>query len=202
MAQDRRLSRNFELAEFPCYQQATEAQVAALQETVARVLQPARDRWGPIVPTSWMWWSDGCRPRSGPHGVSGGTVDFVALESDTRDVWEWGKQYLLPSGYIGRWIYEPARGPDADQPQGEHIHVAPVDDMVAVAGDRRIQALEETTEGNYRLALELPPWGTEGDPVELPGFTVTAGGGWLPWVLLAAVAGTLALDPAPPTLSR
>lgn len=149
MAEDRQLSRNFWLHEFPCWEEATEEEVARLQETVARVLQPIRDRWGRIVPTSWIWWRDSCTRRSGAHDY-GGTVDFVALDADLREVWEWGRQYLLPAGYIGRWIYEPQRRAP-ETPQEEHIHMAPVQDMVALRGDREIQALEETSEGRYAL---------------------------------------------------
>lgn len=185
MASDRILAGNFWLHEFSGWEQATEADVAALQETAQRVLQPVRQRFGKVVPSSWLYWSDGT-PRTGAHAY-GGTVDFVTPNADLREVWEWGKTYLLPSGYIGRWIYEPERAPTDTHPgQGEHIHMAPVEDMVAYVGDRKIQALEEVAEGQYVVAREyFNGTGTELAPFELPGIQVAGvrGFSW-PWLLL------------------
>lgn len=155
MATDRRLSANFRLSEFSGWERATEAQVARLRDTVARVLQPLRSALGVTVyPSSWLEWSDGT-PRTGSH-AEGGTVDFVVSQGLTRDAWEWGKGALVPSGYVGRWIYEPARSATEGVEQGEHIHVAPVRDMREAFGPEKadIQVLEEESEGVYRLAFQ------------------------------------------------
>lgn len=179
MAADRQLSEHFWLREFPCYEHASEADVVRLRETVARVLQPIRNRWGRVIPTSWMHWRDGCEPRTGAH-AGGGTVDFVTADADLREVFEWGRTALLPTGYVGRWIYEPDRSPAEGQPQDEHIHVAPLADMIAHSGasDRdAIKALEETEEGQYVLRSSMV---RRADLVE----PLAAGKtGWL-WLLL------------------
>lgn len=202
MATDRQLARNFWLHEFPCYREASERQVDALEETVARVLQPARDRWGRIRPTSWLWWSSGCTPRDGAHDPGGphpGTVDFVALDADTREVWEWGRHNILPAGYVGRWIYEPEfRDAEGRKIQGEHVHAAPRAAMIPL-GHAEIQALEETEPDVYVFADWSPDQtpdgglpsgrGTYGDPIELPGLTASAGRSWWGWILAGALAG-------------
>lgn len=199
MASDRQLARNFWLHEFPCYELADERQVEALQETVARVLQPARDRFGRIKPTSWLWWSDGCTPRDGAHDPDGphpGTVDFVALDAPTRDVWEWGRDAILPAGYIGRWIYEPRFEDELGRKiQGEHVHAAPRAAMMAL-GRPEIQALEETEPGVYVFAEGTAPGGgfpsgegSYGDPIRLPGLTAAVGRNWWPWIVAGALVG-------------
>ena len=159
MAADRQLSANLWLHEFPGWRDATEADVRKLEPTVSRVLQPVRTAFGvPLRPTSWKWWSSG-DPRTGSH-ADGGTVDFVLEQGRTADAFEWGAQHLIPSGYIGRWIYEPARA-GGDSPQGEHIHMAPQAAMVEAFSDPRIQVLEEREEGEYFLHFEVAPvaWG-------------------------------------------
>lgn len=165
MALDRQLSRDFWLHEFPGWERATERQVARLEETVARVLQPIRTTFDVAVfPSSWLWWSSG-DPRTGAHAADGdataGTVDFVVDAGLTTDVFEWGSQHLTPSGYIGRWIYEPERSAAEGRRQGEHIHMAPREAMVEAFADSRIQVLEERAEGEYFLHFELEPvaWG-------------------------------------------
>lgn len=181
MPRDRQLSANFRLSEWPCWELATESQVLELQETVARVLQPIRSRFGPVWPTSWMHWSSGCVPRSGAH-AQGGTVDFQVADGRTREAWEWGAQHLVPAGYIGRWIYEPERRDHQGRKvQGEHIHVAPREDMLALNGDGRIQVLEETAEGQYRLWFDGDP---ELGPIEIPGLTVTVPRPFPAWLAL------------------
>jgi hypothetical protein len=199
MATDRQLSRDFWLREFSGWQDATELEVGRLHETVARVLQPVRDRWGPVIPTSWLRWSDGSR-RTGAHGV-GGTVDFVTPSSPMRDVWEWGRVEILPAGYVGRWIYEPTFPGE----QREHIHVAPRDDMAAAYGRFDVGAYEETSPGVYVLVGGPGPSGggggggsgAYGDPYVLPGLTATVGHRWWPLALAAlilALAGRRALS--------
>lgn len=175
MAADRQLSRDFYLHEAPCFWRASEEDVLRLQETAARVLQPIRNRFGRTEITSWMWWSD-CTPRTRSH-AQGGTVDFT-VPGHTREAWEWGNTHLMPSGYIGRWIYEPEHWSEGRRVQGEHIHMAPRQDMLAYNGDGRIQSLEEREDGTYRLAFEWTE-GTYTDPYEIPGFEVVAAG--VPW---------------------
>lgn len=153
MARDRKIGRHFWLHEFPGWELATDADVAHLERTVAMVLDPVRDAFGPVYPSSWTTWSDGT-PRSGAHSHPG-TVDFVVAGDRTRAAWEWGADYLVPLGYVGRWIYEPERDPDAGVPQGEHIHMAPQEAMVAVFDDPRVQVLEETSEGHYELVQRV-----------------------------------------------
>lgn len=194
MIPDRRLSGNFRLSEFPRWEKATEAEVERLAETVQRVLQPTRNRWGPTVPTSWIWWSDGTR-RTGAHG-QGGTVDFVVPGADLRAVYSWGVEELLPGGYIGRWIYEPERfdPTTGKRTQGEHIHVAPRADMVDAFGKSDVGAFVETAEGIYEP--EAGPWGgasgAYGDPIELPGIVATVPPNLFRWALLGALVGVIA----------
>lgn len=148
MAADRQLSRNFWLSEAPGWEEATEADVAELAETVARVLQPIRTAMGvPVRITSWQTWSSG-ELRTGAHAHAG-TVDFIVDGGRTRQAFEWASSALTPGGYIGRLIYEPARSSRDGQAQGEHIHMAPRAAMVEVFGDPNIQVLEEKAEGEY-----------------------------------------------------
>lgn len=148
MQADRRLSRDFWLHEASGWERATDAQVAALEETVARVLQPIRSTFGvPVRITSWIAWSSGDL-RGGSH-AQGGTVDFTVGDGRTRDVYEWAATELVPAGYIGRLIYEPKRTASEGEPQGEHVHLAPRDAMIEAFGDPRIQVLEERAEGQY-----------------------------------------------------
>lgn len=171
MATDRQLSANFWLHEFPGWERATEADVDRLRPTVSRVLQPLRTYMGvPIYPSSWKWWSSGAE-RTGAHS-DGGTVDFVVADGRTPEAFEWGAQHLIPSGYIGRWIYEPERSATEGEPQGEHIHMAPLSAMQAVFGKGDIQVLEEQGEGQYFLHFKLQPLG---------------------WGALVAAAGAVAL---------
>ena len=173
MATDFQLSRDFWLHEAPCWARATETDVAKLYETAARVLQPTRNKFGPVHLTSWMWWTDGCTPRTGSHS-QGGTVDFVVAGGQTLAAWEWGNTYLMPSGYIGRWIYEPETAL-----QGEHIHMSPRADMLAEYGDGRIQALKELPDGTHYV---FQSWeaGTFTNPYRLDPLTGTARAG-IPW---------------------
>lgn len=150
MARAAMLSGNFPLREVPYSEKYSDEDVVRLQETVALVLQPIRTRWGRTRITSGKFWSDG-RPRTGAH-EDAGTVDFVTLDAPIREVWEWGAVQLVPGGYIGRWIYEPARA--SGRRQGEHIHVAPRRAMREVFGDPVVQVLEETEEGVYALRFQ------------------------------------------------
>ena len=147
MADDRRLTRNLWLHEFTGWRGASERQVDRLAETAARVLQPIRNAIGvPLRPSSWLTWRDGS-PRVGSHAY--GAVDFVMDDGRTREAYEWAERYIVPGGYIGRLIYEPERTAAEGVPQGEHIHLAPVQAMVDHVGDPTIQVLEEESEGEY-----------------------------------------------------
>ncbi len=158
MALDRQLSRNFWLHEFPGFENASEEDVEAAAETVARVLQPIRSALGaPVRVTSWMWWSTG-EGRTGAHSQPG-TVDFVVDDGRTFEGFEWANVALVPAGYIGRLIYEPKRSAAEGVPQGEHIHMAPRDAMVAAFGDPKIQVLRETSEGRYQMFRVAVTWG-------------------------------------------
>ncbi len=158
MALDRQLSRNFWLHEFPGFEKATEQDVAAAAETVARVLQPIRTEYNvPVRVTSWMWWSDG-RARTGAHSQPG-TVDFVVDDGQTFRAFDWANTYLVPAGYIGRLIYEPKRTEAEGQPQGEHVHMAPRSAMLAAFDDGLIQVLEEGPEGKYTFYRVAVTWG-------------------------------------------
>lgn len=193
MAVDRKLSANFSLHEFSGWEQATETQVARLEETVVRVLQPTRNRWGAVHPTSWLRWSDGTL-RSGAHRA-GGTVDFTTPNAPMREVASWGVEELMPSGYIGRWIYEPERAATASTPrQGEHIHVAPRADMIEVFGANDLGAYEEVAEGEY-VPMAGPFGGAHsgafGDPIPLAPIVATVDYPWTRWLLLGAAVGAV-----------
>lgn len=175
MATDMQLSRNFWLRWVPCWWVAEPADVAKLQETTARVLQPLRNKFGPVFVSSWKWWATGCAPRTGSHG-QGGTVDLEVSGGQTLAAWEWGNTYLMPSGYIGRWIYEPET-----ESQGEHIHVAPRADMIAYNGDGRIQSLKELPDGTTYVFQEWTA-GTFVNPYRLEPITAVARAG-MPWWL-------------------
>ena len=107
---DRQLSRDFRLSEWPCWELASAVEVAQLQQLTRDVLQPARDRWGAIRPTSWRWWRDGCRPRTGDHAA--GAVDVVPLAASTREVARWLGEHR--HGRFGRVLDE-----------GDHLHITP-----------------------------------------------------------------------------
>lgn len=183
--EDFQLSRDFWLHEPPCWQLATPANAARLQETVVRVAQPVRNVWGRTYITSWMWWSGGCVPRDKTH-AQGGTIDFVTTDAPMMEVFEWGATHLLPSGYIGRWIYEPERFDSRGRKvQGEHIHVAPRADMLAHNGDGTIKALVETADGKHYVYAQMEE-GTYLNPFALDPLTITAKPGFGRFLLIGA----------------
>jgi len=184
------LSANFTLEEMPCWEKATPENVARLQETVSKVLQPARDRWGRIRVTSWMWWkSSGCTPRTGAH-AGGGTVDFISLDASLQDVFTWGVG-ALDRDYVGRWIYEPY----VAGVQGEHIHMAPRVDMWEQFAKADSSAWVENPPNTY---TPVPGWGGHSgtllDPIEVEGVQVTVSRPWPDWlkaVLLSVGLGII-----------
>jgi len=195
MADDVQLSRNFMLSEAPCWWLATAAQVARLQETAARVLQPIRTKFGKTQITSWMWWSAGCVPRGGAHSW-GGTIDFTVPDAELWDVFEWGNSYLMPTGYIGRWIYEPeVLDEDGKQVQGEHIHMAPRADMIGVFNDPKIQSLRELPSGDLFVYQDWTD-GTFAQPYALDPLIVTARAGWGSLLGLGLLFSLFTLDMA------
>lgn len=185
---DRQLTRNFWLSEAPCWTHATEAQAGKLQETAARVLQPVRNVFGRTIITSWMFWRNGCTPRTGTH-AQGGTIDFD-VPGKTEEVWEWGNTFLMPTGYIGRWIFEPET-PN----QGAHIHMAPRADMIAHNGDGRIQSLRELPDGDVFVFREWDG-GTFVNPYQIPGITAygTARAGMPTWAALGLLFALFTAD--------
>jgi hypothetical protein len=172
MGADYQLTRDFRLSEAPCWWLASPADIARLQETAARVAQPLRNTFGPVYITSWKWWREGCEPRDGVHEL-GGTIDLV-VPGRTREAWEWGNTHLMPTGFIGRWIYEPE-----SSSEHEHIHVAPRQDMLEYNGDGRIQSLEKLRSGDYAVELEWQA-GTAANPYQLEPLVVSARAG-IPW---------------------
>ena len=163
----------------PCWQKATPADVARLQETVTKVLQPVRDAFGVTRVTSWKWWSSGCRERTGAHS-GGGTVDFITPNAPLWDVFQWGLENL-DRGYVGRWIYEPY----VEGVQGEHIHIAPRDDMWDVFAKADSSAWVEGPPDTYS---PVPGWGGHSgsyqDPIEIEGVTVTVSPPFPDWLKL------------------
>ena len=186
MNPDRRLSLNFWLREFSGWETATALQLQRLEELVRTLLQPIRNRWGRIVPTSWVRWHDG-RPRTGDH-ADGGTVDFVPLDAGLEEVWEWTR-LNLPAAY-GVLILEP---PETSL-NGEtgHIHAT----RPGLRG-RQGDAYVEVEEGVYADAgpgVGFPDGsGLYGDPIELPGLRVSvAGPGRWAWLMAGALLLALA----------
>lgn len=185
-----RLGPNFTLEEMPCYQSATPAQIERLRETVAEVLQPVRDRWGPVKVSSWGWWSSGCTPRTGSHAH--GAVDFYTTQADLYQVFRWGVNELVPRGYVGRWIYEP----HVPGVQGAHIHMAPAAAMLEAFGDPYTMAYVETSPDKYEPVSPTAWGGHSGgvdDPIPIEGVTVTVAGfsrTWA-WVLLGLTVGAI-----------
>lgn len=169
MNPDRRISRNFVLSEFSGWQTATAGEILRLEEFVHSVLQPIRDRWGVIIPTSWRTWSSG-EPRTGAHAQ--GAVDFVPAEAPMMDVHMWAAYNLR--GRYGEIIDE-----------RDHIHVTPP----GVGGDGEV--LVEYREGEYAAVdptaarWRLP----DGTVYELPGIVATVAGPrtWLGIVLAAGL---------------
>lgn len=167
MAEDRRLSRNFVLREFSGWERATEQQVAKLYRIVREVLQPARDAWGAIRPTSWLR-STG----SGAHR-DGDAVDFVPMQADIPPVHRWIAANR--AGAFGELIDE-----------RNHIHVT----SPGVGGWGEV--LVEPTEGEYAAVddptAERPSNGAPAWWYELPGLTATvAGPRTAAWILVGGL---------------
>jgi len=183
------LSPDFTLEEMPCYQRATGSDIDALKTTVARVLQPARDKWGPLVVTSWKWWANGCSLRTGAHGQTGGTVDFITPRANLVDVFKWG--LLMPwRDYVGRWIYEPAvLDSSGGVLQGEHIHVATIRDMVSAFGpaeaDSAAYVLTGVDSAGEDTYTPVPGWGGPAtSTLQVEGTTLSmAGANVAPWAV-------------------
>lgn len=182
------LTRDVRLSDAPCWELAAPEDAAKLQATAVNVIQPLVNQFGSVVITSWKRWRDGCELRSGAH-QEGGTVDLV-VPNRTREAWEWGNTHLMPAGYIGRWIYEPAT-----PTQGPHIHASPRADMIAYNGDGRIQSLKKLPDGSYFVVLDWEG-GTFQNPYEMEPLVVTARAGIPWWVSLALLFSIFTLDMA------
>jgi len=165
---------NFRLSEFPGWEKATEAEVKILElEAVRNFLQPVRDKWGIIRPSSWLRWSDG-RLRTGAH-ADPATVDFVPGQASIPDVFQWARSSGLP---FGKLIDE-----------RDHIHRT----RPGVQGAQQ-QAYVEYVEGSYAPAngAGFPGGaGAWGSPIELPGLSVAVAGTRSPWIAWLAVAALL-----------
>ena len=117
MAADRQLGANFWLREFPCWEIASEADVAGLAETVRDRLQPARNEFGRLVPTSWRWWSKGCVPRVGAH-ADARTVDFVPQDAPIPAVHAWMAANVAYGEVIDEFNHIHVTAPGVGDPQG------------------------------------------------------------------------------------
>lgn len=165
---DKPLSAYVRLSDLPCWWEASGVQVQAAEGTVRRIIDPAWRAFGPMVVTSWMWWQDGCRPRTGAHSDPG-TLDFVPLRASVGQVARWIAA-SLPTSY-GTIIDE-----------RDHIHVTRPGYRGKVG-----EALYEPTEGTY-----VPmTWGDEWGPIPVPGVGVDVSK-WGPYavpalMILAAV---------------
>lgn len=181
MATDRQLGPNFWLHEFPCWELATDAEVALLQEAVRDRLQPARTRWGRIQPTSWTRWRTGCVPRTGAH-ADAGTVDFVPLDAPIPEVHAWMAANTPYGELIDEFDHIHATRPGVGDPHGPEALVG-----TRATGFREVDPNVGFPDGS----------GTWGRPFELPGITVTAARfpAWLGWGVLAGVLLALVSEP-------
>lgn len=102
-----RLSSNFRLSEFEGWDVASTRQLDNLEALVTGLLQPARDVFGYVDPSSWL--RSAAEDPSGAHRT-GAAVDFVPLEAPIPVVHRWMAEQL--AGGFGELIDE-----------GDHIHV-------------------------------------------------------------------------------
>ena len=165
-----RLGRNFTLGEFSGWMQASRAQVENLRELVATVLQPIRDPFGPVLPTSWIRWSSGA-PRTGAHST-GGAADFIVPGVPSAVVFWWAYTQQLP---VGEFIDE-----------RDHLHAT----LPGIGG--RGEWLIEPTEGEYVTPGAVTPgdpWRPPSGWYELPGIDVTVPRFpvWMGWAALVAL---------------
>ena len=113
MAIDRALSSTgwFWLREFPGWEKipSGDIRIRKLETLVEQVLDPTRERWGPLDISSWTYWSDGTA-RTGAH-ADGGAADFVPRHADVPAVAYW-MATALPTSSYGKIIDE-----------RDHIHV-------------------------------------------------------------------------------
>lgn len=137
---------------------ASPIQLANLRDLVDNILQPIRDRFGPVVPTSWTVYSSGA-PRTGAH-ATGGAVDFQVPGASLEDVHRWAAGALW--GRFGELGREP-----------HHIHVT----LPPIGGTNDVWVKDQA--GNYTR----PPWF-----YELPGIQVGGGSADPSWWALAALA--------------
>lgn len=167
------LSRNFRLGEFSGWQLAESPQLEQLERVVRTILQPIRDTFGAVVPTSWYAWSSGA-PRTGAHGT-GGAVDFVVPGTPLPVVWAWARSNLR----VGEFIDE-----------RDHLHAT----LPGIGGQGEF--LIEPIEGEYVAPGDAPgaSWRPDSPWYELPGITATVSRypGWLVALVAVAVVSALA----------
>ena len=164
-----RLAPNFTLGEFSGWWLAETEQLEKLQLLVDTILQPIRNRFGPVRVTSWL------RPGTAAHGT-GGAVDFVPGAHPLPVVFQWARAQPLD---VGEFIDE-----------RDHLHAT----LPGIGG--RGQWLIEPVEGVY-IAPGDPPgasWRPPTEWYELPGIDVTVSRfpGWV--VAATALVVLLALD--------
>lgn len=183
---------HFAYSEFPGWETATRDQLDGLDLLAPSILEPARVGTGlRFYVTSWL------RPRQGTSAHPFGTaVDFAAgpdragapaTKADTFNAWLWIAQNIPDR--VGELIYEQPRTGSTG-----HVHVT-------ARGYGGVREIMYQNEAGRLLVLdpfsltvsgELPPGrsgepGSETNPYELPGLTVTVSRyPWLPWFLGAA----------------
>lgn len=163
-----RLGPNFRLGEFSGWAASSGAQVENLRRLVTTVLQPIRDRFGPVRPTSWI------RYNSRAH-ETGGAADFVVDGVPTPVVFWWALGQQLP---IGEFIDE-----------RNHIHAT----IPGVGGVG--EWLIEPTEGEYVTPGDVSPgdpWRPSTPWYELPGIDVEVPR-FPPWMGYVALGALLLL---------
>lgn len=137
-----RLGRHFSLAELDPHGEADATIVAALTRLALDVLDPIRERWGPMRVTSGYRSPQrnartaGSSPTS--QHVRGEAADLVPVEADVRDVWAWVASSGLPWGQL---ILEERTRPDGSV--GRWVHVSTATPTL------RAQVLRRTLDGRY-----------------------------------------------------
>lgn len=136
------IGRHYTLGELDPHGEADATAVAALTRLVVDVLDPIRDRWGPMRVTSgYRSPARNARtPGSSPTSqhVRGEAADLVPVEADVRDVWAWVASSTLPWGQV---ILEERTRPDGSV--GRWVHVS------TATPTHRAQVLRRTLDGRY-----------------------------------------------------
>ena len=137
-----RLGRFFTLAELDRHGEADATAVAALTRLAVDVLDPIRERWGPMRVTSGYRSPErnartvGASPTS--QHTRGEAADVVPTQADLRDVWAWVASSSLPFGQV---ILEERQRADGTVSRWLHVSSA--------TPSLRAQVLRRTLEGRY-----------------------------------------------------